>query len=104
MIEESTQVVTGKQPFPKTHIGVVIYDIVTGERKGGSQATPGISPPTVAPLAWDDRPSDNFALNVLNNGAGAGKVGRRGLYATTNNQGRRILLPSRGSTTPSVRY
>ena len=41
-INSNAQVVTGEQPFPGAKDGVIIYNVVTGERPSGTIAKPNI--------------------------------------------------------------
>ena len=94
--KHTIQVITGHQPFPGAKDGVIIYNVVTGDRPG--------RPP--GPNEWlsddvwnfisrcwspsrDDRPDVNFAMDTLNDAADVVEVRRRNLYATTNDQGKR---------------
>ena len=88
--------ITGQQFFPGAKDGVIIYNVVTGERPS--------RPP--GPNEWlsddvwnfisrcwspsrDGRPDVDFAMNALNDAADAVEVRRRKLYPTNSDQGKR---------------
>ena len=86
--------ITGQQPFPGARDGMVIYNVVAGERP----CRPAGPDEWLSDDVWnfisrcwsslrDGRPDANFAMNALND---AVEVRRRELYATTNDQGKRI--------------
>ena len=90
----STQVTTGLQPFPGAKDGVIIYNVVTGERPSRPPALNEWVSNDVWNFisrcwagSWDGRPDVNFAINALNDAADAVEVRRRKTYTTSNDQG-----------------
>ena len=88
------QVITGQQPFPGVKDGVVIYDVVSGERP----CRPSDPNKWTSENVWNFisgcwspslniRPDVNFATTTLTNAADAVDVTRGILCATANNQG-----------------
>lgn len=76
--EGSTQVITGKQPFPTANIGRVICNIVTGNRPTRPSGSNEWLLDDVWRLisrswspSWNDRPHAIFAMNVLVDAADA---------------------------------
>ena len=92
----SLQAITGQQPFPGAEDGVITCNIVAGERPGrpaGPNEWLSDDVWNFIARCWfplrDARPDVNFAVNALNDAAGAVEVRRKKLYATTNDQGKR---------------
>ena len=96
MTQDTIQAITGQQPFPGAKDGVIIYNVVTGERP----ARPPGPNEWLSDDVWnfisrcwspslDGRPDVNFAMNALNDAADAVEVRRRKSDATTNDQGKR---------------
>ena len=90
------QSITGQQPFPGAKDGVIIYNVVTGERPGrpaGPNEWLSDDVWNLISRCWspsrDGRPDVNFAMNALNDAADAVEVRRRKLYTTTSDQGKR---------------
>ena len=89
------QVITGQQPFPGAKDGVIIYNVVIGERPNRPPAPNEWVSDDVWNFisrcwssSWDGRPDVNFAMNALNDAADAVEVRRREMYTTTNGQGK----------------
>jgi len=92
----SVQVVTEQQPFPGAKDGVIIYNVVIGERPA---RPPGPNEwlsddvwnfiSKCWPQSRDGRPDVEFAMNALNDAADAVEVKRRKLYTSTSDPGRR---------------
>lgn len=91
-----TKVITGKKPFAGAKDGLIIFNVVTGERP----SRPPSSNEWVSDSVWnfisrcwaasqDGRPDVNFAMDALNDAADALEVRRRKVYTTTNDQGKR---------------
>ena len=96
MTKDSVQSITGQQPFPGAKDGVIIYNVVTGERPGrpaGPNEWLSDDVWNFISRCWspsrDGRPDVDFAMNALNDAADAVEVRRRKLYATTSDQGKR---------------
>ena len=94
--KDSVQSITGQQPFPGAKDGVIIYNVVTGERPGrpaGPNEWLSDDVWNFISRCWspsrDGRPDVDFAMNALNDAADAVEVRRRKLYATTSDQGKR---------------
>lgn len=98
---------TGQQPFPGAKDGVIIYNVVIGERP----TRPVVPNEWVSDDIWnfisrcwspspDGRPDVNFAINALNDAADSIEVRRRKAYATTNDQGKGTAGTRRGSGAP----
>jgi len=92
----SVQVITEQQPFPGAKDGVIIYNVVIGERPGRPPGPNEWLSDDVWNFvsrcwssSWDGRPDVDFAMNALNDAADAVEVRRRKMYATTNDPGRR---------------
>lgn len=90
------QVATGQQPFPMTKDGVIIYNVVTGERPGRPLGpSEWVSDDVWSFISrcwsesWDHRPDVDFAMNALNDAADAAEVRRRKSYAT-HHQGKEL--------------
>ena len=85
---------TGEQPFPGAVDGVIIFNVVTGERpvrppgsdKWVSDDVWNFVSRCWSP-SWDGRPDVNFAINALNDAAHAVEVIRRKAYTTATDQG-----------------
>ena len=92
--EATFKVVTGLQPFLGVKDGVVIYNVVIGERPGRppglnewlSDAVWNLISRCWSP-SWDGRPDVNFVTNALNDAAHAVEVKHR--KATTNDHGQK---------------
>ena len=96
--QDSVQAITGQQPFPGAKDGVIIYNVVTGERPGrpaGPNEWLSDDVWNFISRCWspsrDGRPDVNFAMNALNDAADAIEVRRRKLYVNTNDQGKRTF-------------
>lgn len=84
-------------------MGMVIYNVVSGERPSRPPGpTEWLSDDVWdfisrcwSPL-WDSRPDVNFAMNVLNDMADAIEVSRRELYATATDQDKGTSVVLRG--------
>lgn len=94
--EGGIQVFTGQQPFSGAKDGVIIYNIVTGERPDRPLGPNEWISDEVWSLisrcwspSWASRPNINFAVNALSDAADAAEVRRRKSHATTNGQGKR---------------
>jgi len=92
----SIQVIAGQMPFPGAEDGVIIYDVVIGERPSRPPALNEWVSDDVWNFvsrcwspSWDGRPDVNFAMNALNDAADAVEVKRRKMHTTTNDQGGR---------------
>jgi len=92
----SIQVITEQQPFPGAKDGVIIYNVVIGERPARPPGPNEWLSDDVWNFisrcwspSWDGRPDVEFAMNALNDAADAVEVKRRKLYASTNDPGRR---------------
>ena len=88
--------ITGQQPFPGAKDGVIIYNVVIGERPARPPGSNEWLSDDVWNFisrcwspSWDGRPDVEFAMNALNDAADAVEVKRRKLYASTNDPGRR---------------
>ena len=100
----SAQVITGRQPFPGTKGGVIVYNVITGERPS--------HPPSPNEWLADDvwnlisgcwspsrRPGVDHVMNVLNDAADAVEI-RRGKLSvtTTKGQGKATSRPVSGAS------
>jgi len=90
------QVTTGQQPFPGAKDGVIIYNVVTGERP----SRPPGPDEWISDDVWnfisrcwspssDGRPDVDFVMNALTDAADAVEAKRRKLYGTANDKGKR---------------
>ena len=87
--------ITEQQPYPGAKDGVIIYNVVTGERP----ARPSVPNEWVSDdvwnfiarcwsPSWEGRPDVTFAINALDDAADAIEARRRKAYATTNDLGK----------------
>jgi serine/threonine protein kinase len=95
-INGAIQVITEQQPFPETEDGMIVYNVVTGERQGRPlESNEWVSDDVWNFISrcwspsWDGRPDVNFAMNALNDAADAVEARRRKLYTATKDRGKR---------------
>ena len=88
-VNNIAQVTTGERPFSGAKDGVVIYNVVTGERPSRPSDTNGWVSDDVWDLicrcwfsSWDRRPDVRFVINALNDAADAVEARRRKSYVT----------------------
>ena len=102
----SAQVITGRQPFPGAKGGVIVYNVITGERPG---RPPGPNEWLVDDVwnlisnCWspsrDSRPGVDPVMNMLNDAADAVRIRRGKLnLTTTNDQGKATSRPVSGAS------
>ena len=96
---------TGKQPFPRAKDGIIIYNVVTGERPARpSEPNEWVSDNVWNFISrcwspsWDGRPDVDFAMNTLNGAADAVEVRRRKTYATAADQEKRTSCRGTGTS------
>ena len=84
MINGIAQVTTGEQPFPGAKDGVIIYNVVSGERPSRPSGTNKWVSDDVWNFisrcwspSWDGRPDVEFAINALNDAADAVEARRQ---------------------------
>ena len=89
VINGSVQVLTGQQPFPGAKDGVIIYNVVTGERPSRPPGSNEWVSDDVWNFisrcwssSWDGRPDVDFAIGALDEAADSIEAGRRKTYAT----------------------
>ena len=94
--EGRAQVITGEQPFPQAHAGMILYKVVAGERP---DRPPGPNEWLSDDIwnfisrcwsqSWSDRPEVGLAIDALNSAAEAVEAKRRKFYTATNDHGKK---------------
>ena len=98
--EGSIKVTTGLEPFPGAKDGVIMYNVVTGERP----ARPSLPNEWISDdvwnfisrcwgRSWDGRPDVDCVVNILNDAANSIEVRRQG---APNDWGKRTQRPTPG--------